>query len=54
VTQRSPQVFHHQTDQRIRSGVREHNPIETHAEVEMKTQERNRLSENGQIPKQPA
>ena len=41
VIQLFPQGFHDQTDQRIRRSIRKKNPIETNAEMEIKTGKHN-------------
>jgi hypothetical protein len=37
VTELSPQGFHDETDQRIRSSIRKKRPIQRNAEMEIKT-----------------
>jgi len=43
-----PEGFHNQTGQRIRGSIRKQNPIETNAEMEVKTNQRDWLSETGE------
>lgn len=47
---RPPQGFHDQTDQRIRSGIRNQRLIDTKSEMEMKTSQHNRASYADQSP----